>query len=68
MTPNEAKRITASKLAELGLTHKLTARTIGFQDLARDDRVFVKIHDWQPSPLADEITAVAREHGFSIDW
>ena len=68
MTTKEAKRIIASALAANGLENKLTARTIGFDDLARGSRLFVNIHGWRPSPLAEALARTARENGFSVEF
>jgi hypothetical protein len=51
----------------LGLpAYKLTAKTISFMDLARGSKLFVKIHNWKPSPLWDELQKVAKDNGFLI--
>lgn len=40
-----AKALVARTLSEQGIAYeKLSARTVSFQDLARDSAVFVKIH------------------------
>lgn len=68
MTTSLAKRIVKDKLQTLNLPFtKLTARTIGFQDLARANCIFVKIHGWQASPLWDDIADTARANGFRIE-
>lgn len=68
-TPAFAKKIVQQKLSALKLpAYKLTARTIGFSDLARGQRVFVKIHGWKPDARARELEKVAMAHGFSIDF
>ena len=64
----DAKRIIREKLARHGLDCRLTARTIGFSDLARADCIFVEVHDWQPGPLAfDELEFLAASHGFRVE-
>ena len=45
MTTNEAKKDLAKKLSDLNIPYtKLTAKTVGFQDLCRCDAVFVAVH------------------------
>lgn len=67
MTTNKAKKIITSKLQELGLpNYKLSAKTVDFTDLARASKIFIKIHDWNPSPLWEELQKVAKENGFLI--
>lgn len=80
MTPQQAKNIIRAELERRGLSfEKLTARTIGFQDLARANCVFVKIHGWQanikrdveglpvPTTSWDELRQVAVSNGFRIE-
>ena len=68
VTPNEAKRIIKSELDRRNLPYtKLTARTIGFSDLARASCIFVRIHGWHPAPAWDDIRAVAVTNGFRIE-
>ncbi len=67
MTPAEAKKIVKAKLSEFGKEHKVTARTIGFVDLARDSCIFVKVHGWKPDPAWNELDRLAREHGFRVE-
>jgi hypothetical protein len=66
-TANEAKKIIAAKLNELGLpAYKLSAKTVDFTDLARAQKLFVKINGWKPSPLWDDLQKTAKENGFLI--
>jgi len=67
MNANQAKKIVAGILKEHGLSNKLTARTISFTDLGRDSKIFVRILDWKPNPLWDEINKKASENGFCIE-
>lgn len=66
MTPSKAKKIIKSKLNELGLDYKLTAKTISFLDLARSDCVFVMIHGWKPNEKWNELDQLARANNFRI--
>jgi hypothetical protein len=68
MKTSEAKRIIANGLAVLHhQPYKLTAKTISFQDLARADCIFVKIHGWMPSPDWSALDNLARGNGFRIE-
>jgi hypothetical protein len=68
MTPNAAKKIIRQALEERQLPFaRLTARTVGFVDLARDSKIFVAIHGWQPNPTWDELQRVAHSNGFCIE-
>jgi hypothetical protein len=68
MTPNAAKKIIRAELEARKLPYtKLTARSIGFVDLARGNCIFVSIHGWQPNPAWDELQNVARSKGFRIE-
>lgn len=64
----QAKKIIEAKLNALGLSYaKLTARKVGFQDLARGDCVFVKVHGWKPDPLWDVLVKLAKANGFRVE-
>lgn len=68
---HEAKKIIKAELERRKIPYtKLTARTINFQDLARVNCIFVKIHGWQANPVYEELSKVAVENGFRIetDW
>ena len=68
MSATQAKRIIENELISRKLAYtKLTARTIGFSDLARGNKLFVKIHGWQPNPQWDELKTVARKYAFCIE-
>ena len=68
MTTHEAKKIIRAELAKMGLSNRLTAKTVDFTDLARDTCIFVCVHDWKPSPLAKEIQQAAKAHGFCAEF
>jgi hypothetical protein len=55
----KAKLAVGAILAENGLSNKLTAETVSFQDLARADIVVVTVHDWQSHPVAQIIKGEA---------
>jgi hypothetical protein len=40
MTPANAKKLIATKLAEFGLSNELRAKTVSFADLARNSKIF----------------------------
>lgn len=68
MTPSKAKQVIKAALDSKGLPYtKLTARTVGFSDLARDSSIFVKIHGWVPNPYWDELRGMAKQNGFCIE-
>lgn len=68
ITPAAAKKIIVDKLNELKLPYeKVTAKTVGFTDLARDSMVFVTIHGWKPNPAMEELKKIAKENGFRVD-
>lgn len=67
--PSDARacrKVIAQALADRGLFNRLTARTIGFQDLAGADMVFVTIHDWTEGARFAELETIARAHGFRV--
>lgn len=68
MNTREAKKIIQETLTGLGLSNRVTAKTIDFTDLARASCVFVCVHGWEPSPLADEIERTAKAHGFCAEF
>ena len=68
MTTNQAKKIIKAELDKRNLPYtKLTAKTVHFSDLARCSYIFVKIHDWKPSPAWRELEQVACDNGFCIE-
>ena len=68
LTPRSAKKLIKGELDKRLLPYtKLSARTISFEDLARGNCVFVKIHGWKPSHAWDELSAVAVANGFRIE-
>ena len=68
MTPNKAKEIIRETIAGLGLQpHKLTARTIDFEDLALASCVFVFVSGWKPDPMWRVLQAMAKMNGFRIE-
>ena len=68
MSARKASNLLKDYLAKRGLAFKVSARTVGFQDLARDSAVFVTVHGWNPSPLASEIKAFGKDNGFFVDF
>ena len=69
MTPQKAKKLTAEKLASVGASFtKLTAKSISFQDLARDNCVFITVHGFEGLPVHWEaILRFAKENGFRVN-
>lgn len=69
MTTHEAKKLLRDELDRRELPYdKLSARTIGFSDLARTDMVFVTVHGWEPNPVATELNQFASDHGFRVSY
>ena len=68
MTPAKAKKVLKAYLEEKGLFFtKLTARTVSFVDLARDRRIFVKVHGWKGNVAWTGVQQVARANGFCVE-
>jgi len=68
MTTNEAKKIIMDHMVKHGIHFdKLTAKTVGFSDLARGRMIFVKIHGWRPCPALLGIKDLAKENGFRVE-
>ena len=68
MSPNEAKAIIKGFLTKEKLPFtKLTARTVGFSDLARASCVFVTIHGWKPHSKWVALERLAIENGFCVE-
>jgi hypothetical protein len=68
ITPNQAKKIIKNVLDINNLPYtKLTARTIDFTDLARDSKIFVRIHGWYPDPKFSLLEKSAKENGFCVE-
>lgn len=69
MSANEAKKIIKKYLDENGIAYtKLTAKTVGFSDLARGSCIFVYIYGWKPDPVANDIKRLAKDSGFCVDF
>jgi hypothetical protein len=67
MNAAQAKKIIKAKLDELGLPYtKLTAKKVGFQDLARADCMFVYVHGWTPHESWDVLDKLAKDNGFRV--
>lgn len=65
----QAKKAISNEMRRLGLPQcRLSARTIGFSDLARASMIFVRIHGWNPDPRAQDIENVARAGGFGVEF
>ena len=69
LTPAQAKKVVTDFLKSKGLNNKVTAKTIGFQDLARASMVFVQVLDWSPNPsAASELEQLAKQKGFRVQF
>jgi hypothetical protein len=68
LTLHQAKAFIRWALEERDIPFtKLTARTVGFHDLARGESVFVKIHGWKGSTLWEELRGMAHHEGFCLE-
>lgn len=63
-----AKRLVTGWLREHGLSNRVTAKTVDFSDLARCSRIFVKVHDWEPGPIAADLCHFAVKNGFLTEF
>lgn len=68
MKTNEAKKIIKAALEAVGLSNRLTAKTVDFAGFGWDTCIFVCVHDWKPSPIADEIKRAAKASGFCVEF
>jgi hypothetical protein len=69
MTTAAAKKLAHGWLSERNLPFtKLTARTVGFQDLARADCVFVTVEGWKADPKNGEVENLAKANGFRVSF
>lgn len=66
MTPQKARKLMADFLAANNVPFtRLQAKTVSFQDLARDEAIFVKIYGWQPHEQNYELVkAFGKAQGF----
>ena len=66
ITPHHARKLAKGWLESKGFDNRVSARTIGFSDLARDYAVFVTVHKWKPHKSWNELKQYAKEHGFYV--
>ena len=72
MTPRQASKIIKEDLARRGIAFaKVSARTVGFVDLARDSKVFVSIEGMQATneqkrEIYPQLKELAKQNGFLI--
>lgn len=68
MTPNEAKKVIKNYLDTNSLPYtRLSAKIVGFSDLARNSAVFVTVHGWQPRKEWADVKALAWQNDFSVE-
>jgi hypothetical protein len=60
------KQVIALALSSKGLCNTVTARGVGFGDLARGHCVFIKIDGDLPSGVEEEMECLARGYGFRL--
>jgi hypothetical protein len=63
----EAKKIVRRWLDGKGMDNRITANTVSFQDLARADCIFVKVHKWKAGSLWLELKKLAIANGFRVE-
>lgn len=72
LTAREARDVVQRYMEGNGIQCKprqVTARTVSFIDLARDEKVFVKVTGWNGEPaIRDQLLAIARHHGFRVTF
>ena len=71
ITVAEAKALIWKFLDDNQLPYtKITGRTVDFEDLARDKKIFVKIWGWKPNGIFAVIHKIAQESDFCVetDW
>ncbi len=67
ITPRRAANLIKVKLLSMGFHNRVSAKTVGFSDLARTSAIFVTVHDWQPNPKFSELKEVAKKNGFFVE-
>ncbi len=60
------KDIIKKALLEKGFFNRVSQRTISFQDLARDKKVFVFVHDWKGHPFFNDLKLLGKQFGFIV--
>ena len=68
MTHNAAKQLVRTELERRQLPYiHLSAHTINFSGLARDESISVTVHGWRGDPAWSEIRQAAREAGVMLE-
>lgn len=71
-SPAQAKALVQKELDKMGFSYdRLSAKTVGFSDLARESFVFVTVHGAQPGRAPEDyekIEKMAKEQGFGVDF
>jgi len=60
------KKLIKKALRDNGFTNKVSQKTIGFQDLARDKKLFIFIHNWIGNQFFSELQKIAKENNFIV--
>jgi hypothetical protein len=69
MNTQTAKKIMRDYLDSNAIPYtKLSAKTVGFSDLARTNCIFVKIRGWEPNPIAADVQRCAVSNGFRVEF
>ena len=68
MTIPQAKKIAKEFLDNNKLPYtKLSGKMVGFVDLARSSRIFIRVHGWKPNPKWAELKSLAKQNGFRVE-
>ena len=70
-TPQAAKKLVETFLRDRGVDfEKVTAKTIGFEDLGRGSRIFVKafVLDTMNPKNTEDLENIGRKNGFSVEF
>ena len=68
LTINQCKTLVKNYLDERQLPYrKITARTVHFDDLARDRGIFVTVHGWKGDPAWQGLRLLAYDNDFCVE-
>jgi len=68
MKPATAKKLVENFLHERKIeVQKVTAKTVSFEDLARDSKTFVSVHNAPNGMYWEDLQRLAIENGFKVN-
>lgn len=67
ITVHKAKSLVKTWLKANGLDNHVTGKTVSFQDLARQDMIFVKVHSWKPDIRWVDLNILAHGYNFCVE-